>query len=455
MSHPLDPEAPLPPADPPPPAADLERPNPRVPEPSASAGNQDLSGKPYEFNPPPHNANLFVRTDFSTSSSQIVGKADARYRDSGLNPDAASFSDQTRFRLGRITMGNEGFNFAVKGDTRWGFRFMFNPPGWSGGATFNQNIIPQNSKLTLLVPTGLEVINFTITLNRMPDVMSPSVDSADYYPNVSAERIEELRRRGTNYDLEYLYRVANANRMTTIDGQNTADYGILLPGVCYLTLGRQQYRGRLVQIGAVHKKFSPDMVPVHTEVAIGFQRIASMKEETFKQYLEGGGFSTKKADPAAPAAPAAPAGGGGGVGVGGSNAESVWKGLKAQGFTDESAAGVLGNLQQESGVNPASKQGGGGPGRGIMQWTESQRWRSLTAWASSNGNKDPWALDTQFQFMIKEIHDYGIFDQLRAITNIEAAVLLFHNKMEGSADKSMATRNGYAHKMYDTYHGKT
>ena len=448
MTRPLDPEAPVnSPVDSP-----VSSQTQEGQAEAAAAVDVDLSGRPYEFNPPPHNSNLYFRTDYSNSESQIVGKAYAQYMNTGVNQEQTTFGWQRKLRLGRITMGNKAMNFRVDGTTRWGFRFMFNPPTWSGGSSFNQNIIPQSLDIgNLIIPTGLEVIQFTVTLNRMPDV-SPATDVGDYYPNISRDALDGLRTRGTNFDLEYLYRVCNANRMTTLDGMNTADYGILLPGICWLTLGHQQFKGRVVQITAKHSKFSANMVPIHTDVTISFQRIAQMNEEYFKKYLEGGGWSTKRGGDAA-AAPAAGGGGGGGggVGSGSANAEKVWTGLKAQGFTDESAAGILGNLQQESGIEPTRKQGGGGPGRGIMQWTVNQRWATLTSWAQGK-NMNPEDLDTQFQFMVKEMHDYGIYDRQRVITNIEEAVKYFHDTMEKSADKSMSVRNGYAHGFYNTYH---
>lgn len=450
MSHPLDPEAPLSPEQQAQSDASAVQPN------ADGIYDQDISGRPYEFNPPPHNSNLHFRVDLSNSYDQMVGKAQAQYMDSGVNQEKATMGWQRKFRLGRITMGNKAVNLRLQGTTRWGFRFMFNPPTWSGGSTFNQNIIPQvasNSPVTLLIAAGLEVIQFTVLLNRMPD-LDPSTGVGDYTPNISPDVLNELKKRGTLYDLEYLYRVCNANRLTTIDGANTADYGVLLPGVCWLTLGHQQFKGRIVQIAVKHSRFTANMVPTYTEVTVSFQRIAQMNGEEFNKYLEGGGWNTKRdAAAATPAAPAADGGAGGGVGGGSVDAEKVWNGLKAQGFTDESSAGVLGNLQQESGVNPKSKQGGGGPGRGMMQWTEGARWATLTRWAANSG-QDPWDLNTQFQFMLKEMRDGGSYDKQKGITNIEEAVKYFHDTMERSADKSMATRNKYAHGFFDLYHGK-
>src|SRR4051794_15363078 len=40
-----------------------------------------------------------------------------------------------------------------------------------------------------------------------------------------------------------------------------------------------------------------------------------------------------------------------------------------KGLTPIQAAGIIGNLDQESGMSPTISQYGGGPGRGIAQWS--------------------------------------------------------------------------------------
>ena len=46
----------------------------------------------------------------------------------------------------------------------------------------------------------------------------------------------------------------------------------------------------------------------------------------------------------------------------------------AKGLKNYEAAGIVGNLIQESSVNPTVSQFGGGPGRGIAQWSAGGRW---------------------------------------------------------------------------------
>jgi hypothetical protein len=133
--------------------------------------------------------------------------------------------------------------------------------------------------------------------------------------------------------------------------------------------------------------------------------------------------------------------------VGNTNAEKVFNFLKGAGFTEQAAAGVIGNLMQESGVNPKSKQLGGGPGRGIMQWGTGPgsggRWDALVAWASSSG-KDPWSLDTQVEWMMKEMRSYGTYNRLKGVTDVKKAVVIFESEMEKAGVPNYPRRYQYA-----------
>ncbi|WP_338350236.1 phage tail spike protein [Enterococcus faecalis] len=51
------------------------------------------------------------------------------------------------------------------------------------------------------------------------------------------------------------------------------------------------------------------------------------------------------------------------------NAWAVWQFLKSKGYSEQATAGILGNMDQESGIMPDIDEGGGGPGYGLVQWT--------------------------------------------------------------------------------------
>jgi hypothetical protein len=134
----------------------------------------------------------------------------------------------------------------------------------------------------------------------------------------------------------------------------------------------------------------------------------------------------------------------GGQTAGTSNAAKAWNFLTGTlGFTAHAAAGVIGNLMQESGVNPARTQNGGGPGRGIMQWTVGQRWATLEKWASRR-HLNKWALDTQLQYMAHEMERYGVKSTLAVQADYKKATELFEHKMEKAGTPMMANRYKYA-----------
>ena len=136
----------------------------------------------------------------------------------------------------------------------------------------------------------------------------------------------------------------------------------------------------------------------------------------------------------------------------GSQEELVWQLLIAEGFSPAAAAGILGNLQQESNIDPTAVQADG-PGMGLAQWSRGGRWdsgpNSLLAFAKERGI-DPWSTETQTKFMIYEMQygDLG-FDLARYKNSTDAvsAAVYFHDVFERSADTAghvTNVRGGYA-----------
>lgn len=63
------------------------------------------------------------------------------------------------------------------------------------------------------------------------------------------------------------------------------------------------------------------------------------------------------------------------------NARIVWASLTVQGWSEYAIAALLGNMDQESTINPGFSQRGGS-GYGLVQWTPASRW---TDWADARG----------------------------------------------------------------------
>jgi hypothetical protein len=129
----------------------------------------------------------------------------------------------------------------------------------------------------------------------------------------------------------------------------------------------------------------------------------------------------------------------------------------SKGLTKIQAAGVIGNLMQESSVNPAAVEFGGGPGRGIAQWSVGGRWDTShndnVTWYASTHGLSRSALNTQLGFIWYELttfSGYGL-SALRAATTVTQAVTAFQDKYEicGTCDSSR--RITYAQQALSAY----
>lgn len=161
---------------------------------------------------------------------------------------------------------------------------------------------------------------------------------------------------------------------------------------------------------------------------------------------------------------------------GNSNAEIVWNFCVSQGFTTQAAAAVIGNMQQESGVDPAKAQSGGGPGRGLLQWEQgSDRFNSLCQYASQMG-KDWTDIQAQLLYFVQEapsqfdqytghgVHTYSTgavawiaekmtFDQFKALTDIPWATEAFERVYTRASMPLMDKRIAYAQSAYQQFAG--
>lgn len=143
-------------------------------------------------------------------------------------------------------------------------------------------------------------------------------------------------------------------------------------------------------------------------------------------------------------------------------ARAVFDTLTGAGLSPAAAAGVLGNLEQESDFNPAAHEHGGGAGRGLAQWSVGGRWDTdrlnLIDYAESRGTS-PWTLETQTAFMLAEMRSgVGGFDlgRFAAETDPVAAARYFHDVYEKSADrdgKVETVRGGAAREWFDWFNG--
>jgi hypothetical protein len=105
-------------------------------------------------------------------------------------------------------------------------------------------------------------------------------------------------------------------------------------------------------------------------------------------------------------------------------------------------------------------QYGGGPGRGIAQWSLNERWNgspiNLVSFASARG-LNRWNLSTQLDFIWHELVNvpaYGLA-QLRAATTVRDATIVFQNKYEICGTCSSSKRLQYAQQALADYGGSS
>ncbi len=138
------------------------------------------------------------------------------------------------------------------------------------------------------------------------------------------------------------------------------------------------------------------------------------------------------------------------------NDQTAYDYFRAKGLTNFQAAGIVGNLDQESGVDPTAIQAGG-PGRGIAQWSVGGRWDTdsgdnLVAFAAQDG-LPPTSLAVQLDFIWFELEtfsDYGLA-KLRATTNVSDATVAFEDDFEGCGSCDESQRIAYAQDVLNAY----
>ncbi|OXI66916.1 hypothetical protein CFB81_19570 [Burkholderia sp. AU28863] len=161
------------------------------------------------------------------------------------------------------------------------------------------------------------------------------------------------------------------------------------------------------------------------------------------------------------AAPAGVSGGGHGNTLpnvsGGDAAHAIAQDLKSRyGLTDAQVAGVLGNLQQESGLQGNVNQGGatGAPsgnfaddnanGWGLAQWGGTRKQGEIN-YAKEHG-LDPGSLEANIGFMNQELdttYSKTITD-IKQTTTADQAALVWDKDYEQATDPQMENRNKYA-----------
>jgi hypothetical protein len=121
----------------------------------------------------------------------------------------------------------------------------------------------------------------------------------------------------------------------------------------------------------------------------------------------------------------------------------------SKGLSKDQAAGIVGNLIQESNVEATAIQYGGGPGRGIAQWSVGGRWDSSyhdnVAWYADEHGTSRWLLTTQLDFIWYELTSVGYgYSELRAAGDVADATIAFEDRYEICGECEQSQRIAYA-----------
>jgi hypothetical protein len=130
-------------------------------------------------------------------------------------------------------------------------------------------------------------------------------------------------------------------------------------------------------------------------------------------------------------------GGGPGGGDAAANKKLFYQKLKAAGYSDAQSAGIMANIEQESGFNAES--GKGGAHQGLVQW-DATRWARLVAYAHSV-NQSEWNPGIQMDFAIQEAQGRGLTpDKIGA--DAQAACANWNETEENSGEAPEKYRYG-------------
>ena len=167
------------------------------------------------------------------------------------------------------------------------------------------------------------------------------------------------------------------------------------------------------------------------------------------------------------------------------NAQKIWDKLISAGLTPAGAAGLLGNLYAESGLNPQNLQNTyeaklgftdttytaavdcgtytnfayDGAGYGLAQWTYSTRKAALLAYAKGQG-RSIGDLDMQVGYLLQELQSLfrSVWDKLCTTTSVREAsdcVLLQFERPANQSTENCARRAAIAQEFYDKFAGGT
>jgi hypothetical protein len=272
------------------------------------------------WNPPPHIEARSVNFAYRLGNSPLY-KLTGNASDEALRNELFySYSQDLkakRFERGKIfqdkitakVMNNvKGLSvIPKKADVlQWGYQFMYNPETIRYQTTDGSGIDwTYGSKDKATVISGSQNISFDLLINRIPDMnywaalngaangpvpyASPQVAPASAYGRPLEDvEIQGIMKRGTEYDIEFLYRVLTGDPITNspllepgyAKTALTSDIGYITKVPVWLYLhDNMRFFGYVSSIDVTHRIFDQNMIPTLTRMTVAFTRYPAFPGE--------------------------------------------------------------------------------------------------------------------------------------------------------------------------------
>lgn len=263
------------------------------------------------YNPPPHRAtrspSLWYMANMGRDFDQkarYFSKSDFNtfaYEEKYILPLGRIYQTETtgknlnkkflEAQAGKKSLTDEEITSMLKAGTGlFGFRFLYNPTTISYNNSVDTSIdwiLNQQDPSRFF--GGNMTISFDLYLNRIADLASLQkisgtvyIDPEDYpgFP-ISPDVADNLYYRGTEYDIEYLYRTINGSPVPTsltTRGLATSDFGYITGSPVWIHLHNNlRFKGSLVSMNVTHVSFSDRMVPMLSVVNLSFIRYPELE----------------------------------------------------------------------------------------------------------------------------------------------------------------------------------
>jgi hypothetical protein len=279
------------------------------------------SSKPIEVdystrtNPPNHyvsrDVSFFNKIKDNIQKDLGKPRADSNYIVAYNKIDLLNAEVTKAGRLGMIFQDGASataLNNPGNADKPWGFRFNYNPTSISYSTAMDTSIDWMLADKDPANYIGGNVsVGFTLYLNRMPDMTELAGNKGksgpygkNYPRELREEEVQGILNRGTEYDIEFLYRVLNGDPKPsnntlltyTVAGKPavTSDFGYITGTPVWLKIHNNlRYKGSVASVSVNHVIFNELMVPMFSTVDITMIRypvISDTSDEVQKEFAE-------------------------------------------------------------------------------------------------------------------------------------------------------------------------